>query len=193
MTNRRHNYLFTDMKNYKIDDLKFQFAKLNYKWLPFHIVGIRSDDNSPDKFDDLIGLVEKDNLVWFSGTTNPGTHWLKNLLNPKGAALLKPNQYLNTYKLDLHQGKYTALCQRKPVTVYRDANKNGIAEESSVTDTGLFGINIHRANPNAVSSIIDKWSAGCQVLNDPIDFNFLIKRCKESGLKEFTYTLLKEF
>lgn len=193
MTNRRHNYLFTDMKNYKIDDLKFQFAKLNYKWLPFHIVGIRSDANSTDKFDDLIGLVEKDNLVWFSGTTNPGTHWLKNLLNPKGAALLKPNQYLNTYKLDLHQGKYLALCQRKPVTVYRDANKNTFSEESSVTDTGLFGINIHRANPNAVSTIIDKWSAGCQVLNDPIDFNFLIKRCKESGLKEFTYTLLKEF
>jgi len=193
MTNRRHNYLFTDMKNYKIDDLKFQFAKLNYKWLPFHIVGIRSDANSPDKFDDLIGLVEKDNLVWFSGTTNPGTHWLKNLLNPKGAALLKPNQYLNTYQLGLHQGKYTALCQRKPVTVYRDANKNTFAEETAVTDTGLFGINIHRANPSAVSTIIDKWSAGCQVLNDPIDFNFLIKRCKESGLKEFTYTLLKQF
>ena len=193
MTEKRFNYLFNDMKNYKIDDLKFQFAKLNYKWLPFHIVGIRSDANNPDKFDDLIGLIEKDNLVLFSGTTNPGIHWLKNLLNPKGAALLKPNQYLNTYQLDLHQGKYTALCQRKPVTVYRDANKNGIAEETAVTDTGLFGINIHRANPNAVSSIIDKWSAGCQVLNDPIDFNFLIKRCKESGLKEFTYTLLKEF
>ena len=193
MTERRHNHLFNDMKNYKIDDLKFQFAKLNYKWLPFHIVGIRSDANNPDKFDDLIGLIEKDNLVLFSGTTNPGTHWLKNLLNPKGAALLKPNQYLNTYQLGLHQGKYTALCQRKPVTVYRDANKNGIAEETAVTDTGLFGINIHRANPSAVSNIIDKWSAGCQVLNDPIDFNFLIKRCKESGLKEFTYTLLKEF
>ena len=193
MTNRRHNHLFKDMKNYKIDDLKFQFAKLNYKWHPFQIVGIRSDANIPDKFDDLIGLIEKDNLVWFTGTTNPGTHWLKNLLNPKGAALLKPNQYLNTYKLDLHQGKYLALCQRKPVTVYRDANKNNFAEETAVTDTGLFGINIHRANPSVVSTIIDKWSAGCQVLNDPIDFNFLIKRCKESGLKEFTYTLLKEF
>ena len=193
MTERRHNYLFNDMKNYKVEDLKKEFAKLNYKWQPFHIVGIRSDANIPDKFDDLIILVEKDNIVKFTGTTNPGTHWLKNLLNPKGAALLKPNQYLNTYQLGLHQGKYTALCQRKPVVVYRDANKNTFAEETAVTDTGLFGINIHRANPNAISSIIDKWSAGCQVLNDPTDFNFLIKRCKESGLKEFTYTLLKEF
>ena len=114
-------------------------------------------------------------------------------MNPKGAALLKPNQYFNTWKLDLHQGKYTALCQRKPVTVYRDSNKNNFAEETAVTDTGLFGINIHRANPNAVSSIIDKWSAGCQVLNNPKDFELLINKCKDSGLKEFTYTLLKEF
>jgi hypothetical protein len=181
------------MKKYKVEELQLQFTKLGYKWLPFQIVGIRSKADSPNKFDDLIGLIEKDNITWFTGTTNPGIHWLKNLLNPKGAALLKPNQYLDTWKLDLHQGKYEALCQRKPVTVYRDSNKNNFSEETAVVDTGLFGINIHRANPSVISSIIDKWSAGCQVLNNPLDFNFLIKRCKESGLKDFSYTLFKEF
>jgi hypothetical protein len=181
------------MKKYKIEELQLQFTKLGYKWLPFQILGIRSKADSPNKFDDLIGLIEKDNITWFTGTTNPGIHWLKNLLNPKGAALLKPNQYLDTWKLALHQGKYEALCQRKPVTVYRDSNKNNFSEETSVVDTGLFGINIHRANPSVISSIIDKWSAGCTVLNDPTDFNFLIKRCKESGLKDFSYVLLKEF
>jgi len=181
------------MKKYKVEELQLQFTKLGYKWLPFQIVGIRSKADSPNKFDDLIGLVEKDNITWFTGTTNPGTHWLKNLLNPKGAALLKPNQYLDTWKLALHQGKYEALCQRKPVIVYRDSNKNNFAEETAVVDTGLFGINIHRANPSVISTIIDKWSAGCQVLNNPLDFNFLLKRCKESGLKDFSYVLLKEF
>lgn len=181
------------MKKYKIEELQLQFTKLGYKWLPFQIVGIRSKADSPNKFDDLIGLIEKDNITWFTGTTNPGIHWLKNLLNTKGSALLKPNQYLDTWKLALHQGKYEALCQRKPVTVYRDSNKNNFSEETSVVDTGLFGINIHRANPSVISTIIDKWSAGCQVLNNPIDFNFLIKRCKESGLKDFSYVLLKEF
>lgn len=181
------------MKKYKVEELQLQFTKLGYKWLSFQIVGIRSKADSPNKFDDLIGLVEKDNITWFTGTTNPGIHWLKNLLNPKGAALLKPNQYLDTWKLALHQGKYEALCQRKPVTVYRDSNKNNFTEETSVVDTGLFGINIHRANPSVISTIIDKWSAGCQVLNNPSDFNFLIKRCKESGLKDFSYVLLKEF
>jgi len=86
-----------------------------------------------------------------------------------------------------------ALCQRKNVVVYRDGDKDNFSEETAVTETGLFGINIHRANPSAISSIIDKWSAGCQVLNSPTDFNYLIKRCEESKLKEFTYTLLKEF
>jgi hypothetical protein len=180
------------MKQLTILELKTIFKKLHYKWLPFQIVGIRSKSDTSNKFDDLIGLIENDTIRWFTGTTNPGTHWLKNLLNPKGAALLKPNQYINTWKLDLHQGKYLALCQRKPVVVYRDGDKDNFSEETGITETGLFGINIHRANPSAISSIVDKYSAGCQVLNNPQDFDYLIKRCKASGLKDFTYTLLKE-
>ena len=181
------------MKKYKVEELQLQFTKLGYKWLPFQIVGIRSKTDNPNKFDDLIGLVEKNNITWFTGTTNPGIHWLKNLLNSKGAALLKPNQYLDTWKLALHQGKYLALCQRKSVVVYRDANKNNFAEETAVTDTGLFGINIHRANPSVISTIIDKYSAGCIVLNNPIDFKYLIDRCQKSKLTDFTFTLLKEW
>ena len=180
------------MKQLTTQELKAEFNRLGYKWLPFHIIGIRSKADAPDKFDDLIGLFAADRITWFTGTTNPGIHWLKNLLNPKGAALLKPNQYLDTWKLDKHQGKYLALCQRKPVTVYRDADKDNFAEETATVETGLFGINIHRANPNVISQLVGAWSAGCQVLNNPKDFNFLIKRCQESGLKDFSYTLLKE-
>lgn len=180
------------MRKPTIEELQKEYVRLGYSWLPFQIIGIRSDANLPNKFDDLIGLMENNTITWFTGTTNPGVHWLKNLLNPQGAALLKPNQYVNTWKLDLHQGKYLALCQRKPVVVYRDSDKDDFAEETAITETGLFGINIHRANPSAISSIIDKWSAGCQVLNNPHDFDYLIKRCQASGLKDFTYTLLKE-
>lgn len=180
------------MKKYTIEELKSEFNRLGYQWYDFHIIGIRSKADSPNKFDDLIGLVENNTITWFTGTTNPGIHWLKNLLNPKGSALLKPNQYKDTWKLGLHQGKYKAICQRKPVVVYRDSDKDNFSEETGITETGLFGINIHRANPSFISSIIDKWSAGCQVLNNPKDFNYLIKRCEESELQEFTYTLLKE-
>jgi hypothetical protein len=181
------------MKKYTIGELQFEFKKLGYQWFDFMIVGIRSTLDKPNEFDDLIGLVANGKVIWFTGTTNPGTHWLKNIMNPKGTAVLKPGQYIDTWAFGLHQGKYEALKQVKPVTVYRDKDLDDKSEETAVTDTGLFGINIHRANEKAISKIIDKWSAGCQVLNNPADFKTLLDSCKESKLKAFTYTLLKEF
>lgn len=181
------------MKQYTIAELKKEFSRLGYKWLNFHIVGIRSKANAKNKFDDLLGVVDFDKIHWFNATTNAGTHWLENLLNPKGCAMLVPNQYKETYKIGLHQGKYKALVQAKVVSVYRDKNKNAISEEGGSVDTGLFGINIHRANPNMVSVLIDKWSAGCQVLSNPKDFDNLITLCEHSGLENFNYTLLNEF
>jgi hypothetical protein len=181
------------MKRYTIEELKSQFTKLNYKWFDFHFVGVRSNANLKNEFDDLFAVIKGNEIKWFSCTTNPGTHWLKNLLNKKGAALLKPNQYVDTWKIGLHQGKYKAFVQSKFVDVYRDNNLNDIAEESSIIDRGLFGINIHRASETMVSKLVDKWSAGCQVLNNPADFKLLLEIAEESKLKDFTYTLLKEF
>jgi hypothetical protein len=181
------------IKQYSIEELKAEFAKHNYKFHNFHLVGIRSRANVKNQFDDLIAVINNNEITWYTCTTNPGTHWLLNLLNPKGAALLKPGQYVDTWRIGLHQGKYEALTQCANVTVFRDGNRNDIAEESKVTETGIFGINIHRANPNLVSKLIDKWSAGCQVLNNPQQFNELLNKCKQSGLNKFTYTLLNEF
>ena len=181
------------MRKYNIEELKQEFDRLGYKWLNFQVIGVRSKADEPNKFDDLIGLIEDNTITWFTGTTNPGVHWLKNLLSSKGSAVLKPNQYIDTWKIALHQGKYEALCQRKPVVVYRDANKNDKSEETNVIESGLFGINIHRANPSVLSILNDKWSAGCQVINDPKDFTYLMNQCKKSGLKDFTYTLLREW
>lgn len=181
------------MKQYTIKELKKEFSSKGYKWVNFHIVGVRSKANAKNKFDDLIGIVDFDEIHWFSCTTNAGTHWLQSLLNKLGTAMLVPKQYIETYKFGLHQGKYKALVQNRPVQVYRDNNKNDIAEEKGVIDTGYFGINIHRANPNIVSVLIDKWSAGCQVLNNPKDFAKLMDLCEKSGLTQFNYTLLNEF
>lgn len=182
------------MKKYTIEELKAEFAKHNYKWFDdINFVGIRSKANLPNQFDDLFGVIKGGNVTWYTCTTNPGTHWLKNILNPKGAALLKAAQYLDTWKIGLHQGKYEAFCQVKPVTVFRDKDLDDVAEETAVTDTGLFGINIHRANEKFTSKLIDKWSAGCQVLNNPADFASVLFDAKQSKKSLFTYTLLKEF
>jgi hypothetical protein len=181
------------MKQYSIAELKAEFAKHNYQWFPFHFIGIRSKANISNQFDDLFGIIQGDNIRWFSCTTNAGTHWLINLMNTKGTAMLKPNQYVDTWEIGLHQGKYEAFKQCKPVEVYRDGDKDNIAEETSVIDKGLFGINIHRANEKAISKLIDKWSAGCQVLNNPADFAILLNSAKTTKQKYFTYTLLREF
>lgn len=181
------------MKRYTIEELKTKFTELGYKFPNFHIIGIRSQANIPNEFDDLIGVVSGNNVSWYTGTTNPGTHWLKNLMNPKGTALLKPGQYIDSWKLGLHRGEYKALVQCNPITVFRDTDKDAIAEETAKTDTGLFGVNIHRANAKWTSKFIDKWSAGCQVLNNPADFKRLIEACEASDVTRFTYTLLREF
>lgn len=181
------------MKKYSYTELEAKFAELGYQWPTLHLVGVRSKANEKNKFDDHIYLFNGPLMQVFTCTTNPGTHWLKNLMNPKGCAVLKPGQYVDSWKLGMHQGKYKALVQAKPITVYRDNNKNDLAEELGKEDTGLFGINIHHANSSAVSSIIDKWSAGCQVLNDPKQFATLLTACENSGKSAFTYTLLREF
>ena len=114
-------------------------------------------------------------------------------MNPKGTAVLKPGQYIDSFGFGLHQGKYEALVQIKPLPVYRDADKDDLAEEQGAVESGMFGIHIHRANPSMISKLIDKWSAGCQVLNNPHEFEVLMAACKASKNTKFTYTLLEEF
>lgn len=179
------------MKKPTIQEIKNKFAELGYKWFDFQIVGIRSKANEPNKFDDLIGVIEKDTITWYTCTTNPGTYWLENPSNTLGTALLVPKQYIDTWVFGLHQGKYKALKQAKEVEVYRDNDKDKIAEVTSTIVSGLYGINIHHAGTNSVN--IDKWSAGCQVIANIKDWEAFLKKCEDSKLKAFTYTLLNEF
>lgn len=186
------------MKSYLRGELHAQFVKLGYKWLPFHLIGVRSKADIPNSFDDKLYLVNEINpanplFLETSCTTNPGLYWMQKVVNAKGAAVLKPGQYLNAWQLGKHKGVYEALVQRLPVTVFRDNDKDNKAEEQGIEDTGIFGINIHRANASAVSKIIDQWSAGCQVINDPQVYAKIIQACKDSGYKTFSYTLLREF
>src|SRR3990167_2015060 len=174
------------MKRYTVDELKLEFSRLGYYWYDFHFIGIRSRANEKNKFDDLFGVVNGASIKWYSCTTNPGTHWLQNLLNKSGTALLKCGQYVSGWKIGMHQGKYEAFVQNLPVTVFRDADLDDVAEETAKTETGFFGINIHRTNDKGfVSQLIDKWSAGCQVLNNPADFKTVLADAKASKKSAF--------
>ena len=117
--------------------------------------------------------------------------------NDKGVAILKPGQYRSSHKLRLHGGKYLALGQQKPLTVYRDNNRDDKYDlDESKTDTGIFGINIHRASKyeGKKSTNIDKWSAGCQVIaanDDWHEFLDICQQAREVWSNNFTYTLIE--
>ncbi len=109
---------------------------------------------------------------------------------------MKPGQYRKAYRIGKHNDKYKALRQQGDVTVYRDANRdNNLDTIGMPEDTGIFGINIHRSGEYSASTLVNKWSAGCQVFQDPDHFQFFLALCEKARSKfsnSFTYTLLNE-
>jgi len=182
---------------------KYFHDNLN-KGYDVNIIGVRNSKTKgrvTNAFDDTLTISYKIDGEWqyheFNCTTDPGSHWVKNLLNKKGVAILKPNQYRGSHKLDLHQGKYLALRQKSNVTVYRDNDRdNNYDLNESKIDTGIFGINIHRATGRSggKSIRVDKWSAGCQVIADNDDWHTFLDICqnaREIHGNSFSYTLIE--
>ena len=178
------------------------FTSENYD---LNIIGIRNSETGgkvTNKFDDWVTLSYKDeNGKWFyhefEATTDPGSHWERNLLNKDGVAILVPGQYRGSHTIGLHQGKYEALRQHKPLKVYRDNNKDGVYDflEENIHE-GIYGINIHRATSRegGKSVQIDKWSAGCQVIAANADFKLfmeLVNKAAKLYGNSFTYTLIE--
>lgn len=168
-----------------------------------NIWGFRANTEKPNVFDDELHVftnISQTKIVkWaylvFKITTDPGTYWLQNPLNPKGTAILKAGQYLDAYSIDKHRNKYYALCQRlAKVTVIRDYDRDAVLDfNNGKEQTGMFGINIHRARKTGSTYSVDRHSAGCQVFKNAQDFDFFMKLCevhrKLYGNK-FTYTLV---
>jgi len=167
-----------------------------------NIVGVRADSTIPNKFDDVIFVFYKDDKNQWIGkaypaTTDTGTYWLKNPMHQEGSALLKEGQYVDTYSRGLHRGQYMALTQQlKPVTVYRDYNRDALLDFANGKEmTGMFGINIHRANQTGTTKTVDKYSAGCQVFQNADDYNSFMEMTKKHAElygNKFTYTLIDE-
>ena len=163
-----------------------------------NIVGVRNAETQPNKFDDSIFVFYKDeNNNWidkeYPATTDTGTYWLKNPMSNLGSAMLKEGQYVDAYQQGLHKGEYLALVQAKPVTTYRDYDRDSLFDIFTKETTGNYGINIHKAGQN--SQDVDKWSAGCQVFqksNDFADFMDLTTKHRNLYGNSFTYTLIDE-
>lgn len=174
-------------KNYKLYEQPF---KLN-------ILFIRSSREISNKFDDVVYWFWKDsnkkwNIKFAKCTTKSGLYYIKNPLSELGTATLKTGQYIDSHKIGLHKNKYTALVQTKTLPVWRDNDKDTWIDYKEF-ETGIFGINIHRANAKLESTLVDDYSAACQVFANPQSFKSFINQCqiqRDNDYNYFTITLI---
>jgi len=163
-----------------------------------NIVGVRNSATGQkvtNAFDDQLTVSYKEGGAWkfhqWPCTTDPGKKGVMEYHNAAGVARLVEGQYRGSHTLGLHQGKYEALKQAKPVKVYRDADKDMEYDENKIQE-GIFGINIHKAG--ADSTYVENWSEGCQVFKKAADFESFMVICRKAAAvhgKSFTYTLIE--
>jgi hypothetical protein len=141
------------LKPYDIDRAKY----------PLVVVGIRGyfrdsmgapNVNDRGIYDDALFIDSPETFASFNGNTDPSRFRPGGGFGAgKGIASLNPGAWF-VHRFDKHKGQYLALCQRAgKVTVTRDGKRQ------DYTDTGEFGINIHRGSYHGTSSL------GCQTIH----------------------------
>ncbi|WP_121355239.1 hypothetical protein [Flavisolibacter nicotianae] len=140
------------LEPYGIDRDKFPLLVMGFRGYYKDTMGAPGV-NDRGIYDDAIVIHSPSATATFNGNTDPSAYKKGTGFGAaKGMASLKAGPWF-VHKFDLHHGKYLALCQRLgAVTVIRDG-------DPPYTDTGYFGINIHRGGYNGTSSL------GCQTIH----------------------------
>ena len=188
--------------SYKREQIEQTVKSKGYVWFEgtkefdVNIVGVRNSstgDKVTNVFDDFLSVSYKEGGEWkfhiWPATTDPGKKGVMEYHNAAGVARLVPGQYRGSHTIGLHQGKYEALKQQKPVKVYRDKDKDMQYDENIIQE-GVFGI--HKAG--ADSTYVENWSEGCQVFKKSSDFDSFMKIMNKAATihgKSFTYTLIE--
>lgn len=186
------------------------YAEKSYKFFDtgnfnLNIFGIRSWDSRSDKFDDKIGVAFKNNgnptVQLFDATTDPGKHWLQRPMRTDGTIIMVPHQTIGAYKWGYHKS-YPALEQKEPMLYVRDNNRDSkldfeLFNKPELYEWSLAKTNLHRASKWKTVLNIGLYSAGCQVILRPEDWELLTHYVKialsdYSYPNSFTYTLFNE-
>lgn len=114
----------------------------------------------PGQWDGVLtyAWTEKDGGGWFLRSwpcaTRPGRSYLEKPMNPEGTALIAPGRHARSHARGLHKGR-PALVQVAPVTVFRDADRDGVLDPGARTYSGLFAVNIHDiAHPDGLAGCV---------------------------------------
>jgi hypothetical protein len=184
---------YMQLKNYKI----FTEPK-NYNIV--YIEGMNPDgtlnNDDPNVFNDLRIVIEFQNGVpkivgMWEATTEPGSKYTYNPMNPKGAARIQFGQY-TAWSVGLHgtATRHEALVQVRDLTVCRDFNKD-FSRTGDELDTGIFAINQHWGYDYPKNNIGGA-SAGCLVgrsTDGHREFMRMIKQDKRYQLNnDFIFT-----
>ncbi|RCJ23995.1 peptidoglycan-binding protein [Nostoc sp. ATCC 43529] len=136
-----------------------------------YLEGVNEDwtlnKDTPNQFNDrrivieIVDGVPKIVNHW-QATTEPGSRYTYNPMNPGGAARIKFGQY-KAWSVGIHGNSepHEALIQVAPITVHRDFNKD-FQRVGDKLDTGLFLVNQHYGYDAPVNDIKNA-SAGCLV------------------------------
>lgn len=160
------------------------YKSKGYNWGEFNIFGIRTvknGDRVPNTFSDIIGVAyyEPRLLRWIysehDATTIAGLFYFRNPMRVVGTGILAEGFYEDCWRLGLHKGQYDALIQVRPMLVYRDGDKDDIFEIVGEPRPELAGINLHRAHDRNTIHTVGAYSALCQVIQSPDEYNELVK------------------
>ncbi len=161
-----------------------------------NIIGCRNPLPRINEFDDFLHVVYYHNQKWlehiYPCTLDAGAYWLKNPMRQGGTAHLKhPYQYRSAFTFGSHKGEYDCLVTPQKIEVWRDSNKNLKLDEYKESDS--YAIQIHKASKGDRSALVNKWSAGCCVLQTGFeDFMDLCYKQKKNGKgSKFTLTVLE--
>jgi hypothetical protein len=167
-----------------------------------NIIGMRTKDDGTvtNKFDDIIYAFfrNKNNnweLIEYVVTTTPGFKPKTKEL-PNKVAVLALGQYIDQYKIGLHQGKKDHKCLKYAKSIVHRNDKAGSYNYKASTQEGSFGINIHRSNKSGSGNNVFNWSEGCQVFKKSNQFDQFMNLCEQqetlTNKNTFTYTLCRK-
>lgn len=166
----------------------------------FHVIGVQSQENEFNKFDDKFYVFDGPKfMITSSGTTNAGKTALHHFdkYNLKGAAVWKTDQFIeDCFGPGYHKGRMKALRQINPIYFYRDSDKDNLHEESGelfykIIYAHMHGVDYNFFN-NTIRHNINGWSFACQVWNRMYDYRQLINATWQNK-KAVNYSLLREF
>jgi hypothetical protein len=145
-------------------------------------------------WNDVRIILRDDGTVLLScwATTEPGTYYTENPLNPGGAFRIAFGQHLDAWTFGMHH-RQSALIQCGTISGHRDFNTDYLRTGDKVVTGDGFGINQHTTADDIGASPprVDKWSAGCLVgRNSSTHYNKFIPYLRSSGLSKFDTTVV---